>query len=878
MTRYYAETDIEIAGQKYTERVADQPSVTEEAPEFMAGIETPGQTTITLNNRDEVLTDLSIEKPLRGKQAVIKEHYKSKNETIVFSKGIINTPSIGLDAAFTLTPHELDVLQSEFPFETITTDLFPDAIDAGFRIPYPFGNALKVPCALVKALEDVSGNQFQYLVARGDWGIDVVYRDKLVLSEYSGTAQSATSTTIKLDASDTRNDDFYNLTFIEITAGTGAGQIRKITDYDSSTKDATVDTAWDTNPDGTSQYKIREWKKVLTTIDGVQYTLIEFAIAQRERDRLFQRDRMAADISPVAGTTTRNPARAVETVLDLYSLPMDASAFTTAASQIDNIGDLYSDGAATDPKSVFDVIQELCLIGRIRLRLNDNRVFEPVVDGQNNTVWYQFTEDGIESIGPPEQDGLGSLWKSLSIRYRRQLDVNQYRVTTSKHDVFTDEGKIEKTIDFNFIHEKVTGDKVCDYLAKRKVSLDRKTPVNLGNASRARIIGDLVYINNAKPSLKNIYEVVRRRRNGNTFGFDVSVYDPNVFIYNPLGLPSDPVTDARADFRNTPPDAVSNLQVNWTEVIPNQSVNAELSWTNPSENFKEVRIQYKKSTDSVFNDFTTVPNQNANIPNLEPGLEYDFQLVSINQFDLPGGVAAKSNQLAPGDTNPPPDPTGFVVDKESFTDVTWKWDIPNVEDYDVTEWELATSSGGAAIDSDEVKGGRLTLPLKDSGDLTNIITRWLRIRHRDLSGLHSNWSSWVQGSTKDIRTDDVRKGDIVGEATFTNFVSGVIPTATLVSGVYNKKRSDTGIRVEVTSKITNRSGSAFTIQTDLRRNTLTIENPLTIIQHGGNATWNHTGVDFDNFSSTGNQTYAFRITAGPSVDAVSILRISEYQR
>lgn len=768
MTKYYAETDIEIDGQKYTERVAELPSVTEEAPEFMAGIETPGQTTITLNNRDDVLTDLAIQKPLRGKAAIIKQYFKTQNETIIFSKGIVDRPSIDLDAVFSLSPHQLDILQDTFPFETITTDLFPDAIDTGYRIPFPFGYTLKVPCALIKALEDVSGNQFQYLVARGDHNIDVVYRDKLVLKYYPGTAQSSTSTTIKLDATDTKNDDFYNLTFIEITAGTGAGQVRKITDYNSSTKDATVDTAWDTNPDDTSVYKIREWKKILLTINSVQYTCIEFAIAQREKDRLFQRDRMSADISPVAGATTRNPARAVETVLNLYNLPMDVSAFTTAASQIDSIGDLYSDGAAIEEKTVFDVVNELCLIGRIRLRLNDNRVFEPVIDGQNNIVWYQFTEDSIESIDAPEQESLSNLWKNLSVKYRKQFDVNQFRLTSTPHDVFTDGGKIEKVLDFDFVYEKVTADKVCDYAAKRKVSMDIKTPVSLGNSARARIIGDLIYIKNDKPRLNDIYEIVRRNLNDNTLGFGVSKYDPEVFNYNSLTLPSDPVSDARADFRNTPPDAVEALGVNWTEIIPNQSVNAELSWTNPTENYKEVRIQYKKSTDSVYNDFTTVPNENATIPNLEPGLEYDFQLISVNQFDLPGGVAFLPNELAPGDTIPPPDPTGFVVDKESFTDVTWKWDIPNIEDYDVTEWELATTSGGAAIDNDEIKGGRLTLPLKDSGDLTTIITRWLRIRHRDLSGQFSNWSSWVSGSTKDIRRDDVRNNDITAKSDYEN--------------------------------------------------------------------------------------------------------------
>lgn len=56
-------------------------------------------------------------------------------------------------------------------------------------------------------------------------------------------------------------DDWWNDAYIKITSGTGAGQLRKITDYDKTgnaqgEKYATVDTAWATNTDETSVYYI----------------------------------------------------------------------------------------------------------------------------------------------------------------------------------------------------------------------------------------------------------------------------------------------------------------------------------------------------------------------------------------------------------------------------------------------------------------------------------------------------------------------------------------------------------------------------------------------------------------------------------------------
>jgi hypothetical protein len=65
-----------------------------------------------------------------------------------------------------------------------------------------------------------------------------------------------TTNTIYLSSSDTMIDDGYNNYTIKIIGGTGVGQTRKIIDYDSATKLATVDTAWDTPPLLYSVYSI----------------------------------------------------------------------------------------------------------------------------------------------------------------------------------------------------------------------------------------------------------------------------------------------------------------------------------------------------------------------------------------------------------------------------------------------------------------------------------------------------------------------------------------------------------------------------------------------------------------------------------------------
>jgi hypothetical protein len=72
-----------------------------------------------------------------------------------------------------------------------------------------------------------------------------------------GTAQSATGTTLRLRSAAAFADDELNGCWIVITGGSaGVGQVRRITDYVSSTDTATVDT-WTTTPTGTITYQVR---------------------------------------------------------------------------------------------------------------------------------------------------------------------------------------------------------------------------------------------------------------------------------------------------------------------------------------------------------------------------------------------------------------------------------------------------------------------------------------------------------------------------------------------------------------------------------------------------------------------------------------------
>ena len=71
-----------------------------------------------------------------------------------------------------------------------------------------------------------------------------------------GLAQAGGASTITLNANASSVDDQYVGQTVFIPAGTGQDQARIITDYNGTTKVATVHRAWETNPDSASSYII----------------------------------------------------------------------------------------------------------------------------------------------------------------------------------------------------------------------------------------------------------------------------------------------------------------------------------------------------------------------------------------------------------------------------------------------------------------------------------------------------------------------------------------------------------------------------------------------------------------------------------------------
>jgi hypothetical protein len=136
------------------------------------------------------------------------------------------------------------------PLALHAKDAASDPYDDVFEVT--FNDPVAIPAANVTQF---SGTNAATPNVAGVPIVDVGYIVGTVATQFDGTAQAGAATTITLSSSDTAAAGDVTNRKITIVGGTGIGQSRYISAYNTSTRVATVPT-WTTNPDSTSQYQL----------------------------------------------------------------------------------------------------------------------------------------------------------------------------------------------------------------------------------------------------------------------------------------------------------------------------------------------------------------------------------------------------------------------------------------------------------------------------------------------------------------------------------------------------------------------------------------------------------------------------------------------
>lgn len=132
-------------------------------------------------------------------------------------------------------------------------------------MPYCTVDEVKSAISYPSTNAPVSDADIEEFILDAQDEIERKYKTKFGNVEDNGTASSSTSSTL-VDSSKSWTDDAYEGMVVWIYSGTGSGQYREITANDSTS--LTVSEDWDTNPDGTSKYRITLLGYADENVDG----------------------------------------------------------------------------------------------------------------------------------------------------------------------------------------------------------------------------------------------------------------------------------------------------------------------------------------------------------------------------------------------------------------------------------------------------------------------------------------------------------------------------------------------------------------------------------------------------------------------------------
>ncbi len=142
-----------------------------------------------------------------------------------------------------------EVSQDQGTFADATNEATEIATSSGIYYLDLISTELDTKCTAVRVQTSTSGAKTTVLT---------LYPVRLS-PIHTGTAQAGASTTITLASGASAVDDYYNGTYVNITNNTptnALGQCRRITDYTGSSRVATVEAAWGTNPSSSSTYEV----------------------------------------------------------------------------------------------------------------------------------------------------------------------------------------------------------------------------------------------------------------------------------------------------------------------------------------------------------------------------------------------------------------------------------------------------------------------------------------------------------------------------------------------------------------------------------------------------------------------------------------------
>ena len=151
------------------------------------------------------------------------------------------------------------------------------------------------------------------------------------LNVNEGLATGGAATTITLNSAASSTDDIYIGQTIFLVSGTGQDQSRVITDYNGTTKVATVHKAWNTNPDTTTGYIMLPLPSIGDTVINIE---VDTQDIQGRLPSALVGGKMDSDMTAISGSTGAADQLEQNTLNSLAGTASGTPTTTTMVSDI----------------------------------------------------------------------------------------------------------------------------------------------------------------------------------------------------------------------------------------------------------------------------------------------------------------------------------------------------------------------------------------------------------------------------------------------------------------------------------------------------------------------------------------------------------------
>ncbi len=404
----------------YRPALMNVPEILSQLADQYYGVEQGGSITLTLsdidNGEDSTWAEITAAEEIRGQAVNVYSFNEDDGATFEFRGEVKSYKFQPGVCVIEIQYRNEDILQTIVPQHVVTTDLFDEtAISLGESVPICLGRCRDVPLRNIQ--NDLTNDEYDYLIGYGT--IDSVWS----------------------------------------TPASNMGVKRNGVLVDSS------------------EYTFYDGSQV-TPYSG--YAFLRFTTEQKDFSGGFHE--LTADVYGMElgqGQVCRNPIRQIRYLLNdsTYGLneSINSDSFDDAATAIDGITNIYSDGSIVNQRAIRDYIDKLLAICRARLWKNNEGEWCIHVD-RNEGVSGVYT-DGVdcevmELSAPSSTESI----KSLICRYahdRTNDDRPYYEMTLAVNSGFGSDKVLDD--EMMFVLETATAKKAMSYIRNRHVWDDSGT-------------------------------------------------------------------------------------------------------------------------------------------------------------------------------------------------------------------------------------------------------------------------------------------------------------------------------------------------------------------------------------------------------------------